>query len=73
MCRAFKDPEDAVFEWLVQGTAWIGVDKKLPRTPAVFDWKTRWKLPELEEVAEPMWGDELPHCLGASGGFEGAV
>ncbi len=62
-CRAFDDPEDAVFEWLVQGKAWIGVDKKLSRAPAVFDRKTRWMLLELAGEAETMWATNYPSAL----------
>ena len=46
--KAYQDPEDAFFEWLATRQVWMGVDEKMPRTPAVFERKFRWKLPELE-------------------------
>jgi hypothetical protein len=52
------DPESYVFDWLATGV-WIGVDKKLPRTPAIFEAKTKWALEEKiwDPDSEGKWAD----------------
>ncbi len=42
------DPDSAVIADYVEGVP-IGVGVKLPRTPAVFDRRTRWSIPEQRE------------------------
>ena len=53
---AMQDPEKSLFDWLARGT-WIGYKEKLPRTPAVFERKTKWALRELAEDEEGEVGE----------------
>ena len=46
--RAFRDPDWEYFDQLVDGVA-LGVGIEMPRTPAVFEEKTRWNLEESLE------------------------
>ena len=39
------DP-DAKIAGMVARGVWIGVDRPLPRTPAIFEKKTKWSLPD---------------------------
>ena len=43
--RACGDPDWELFEGLGDGVN-VGVDEELPRTPAVFEEKDRWRLPD---------------------------
>ncbi len=61
--RAVGDPDPAGMEHFARGIR-IGVGVKLPRTPAVYSRKTRWRLPEqsgadadAEVGVEAVWLD----------------
>ena len=44
LLRAFADPDWHFCEWWARGV-WIGApSRKLPRAPAVFERKTKWKF-----------------------------
>jgi len=51
-----QDPEGAFFDWLLLGVP-VGAGVRLPRTPAIFERKTSWTLPWLEEEDAPRWVD----------------
>ena len=54
LLRAFRDPDHHFCEWGSKGV-WLGSDqRRLPRTPAVFERKRRWrfKFPEENEWSE---------------------
>jgi hypothetical protein len=50
-----EDPETYVFNWIAEGHIWLGVDQRLPRTPAVFERKTAWRMHHTERPAEAVW------------------
>ena len=51
MLSAFGDPDHYFGEWWAKGT-WLGsAQRKLPRTPAVFDRKIKWaKIEQVDEL-----------------------
>ena len=51
MMRVFGDPDEHMCHWWARG-AWLGSpQRRLPRTPAVFDRKTRWaKIEPVDEL-----------------------
>ena len=55
LLMAFRDPDHYSCTWWALGV-WLGSSKrKLPRTPAVFDRKTKWKFQEPGEDERSDW------------------
>ena len=55
LLSAFDDPDSYFCSWWAVGV-WLGSPKrKLPRTPAVFDRKTKWRFPEPDEDERGDW------------------
>lgn len=55
LLAAFGDPDHYFGEWWAQGV-WLGSpSRKLPRTPAVFDRKTKWRFTETSEEGRGDW------------------
>eukprot|EP00972_Heterocapsa_arctica_P013818 2037897-Heterocapsa_arctica.AAC.1 len=51
------DPDVQVCEFTSVGV-WLGVDKRMPRTPAVFERKRKWRLDETgDEASRTMWAE----------------
>eukprot|EP00972_Heterocapsa_arctica_P065095 9610114-Heterocapsa_arctica.AAC.1 len=55
--RLAGDPDDGLADVMASGVS-LGVDRRLPRTPAVFERKTDWAL--------SCAGDEQSKCMWAS-------
>ena len=54
LMEAFRDPDSYFCEWWSLGV-WLGSPtRRLPRAPAIFDRKTKWKF---QEIAEEVHGD----------------
>ena len=51
-----QDPDEKILDEYAVGV-WLGVDKPLPRTPAVFSRKTKWRLREEEAALRTDWKD----------------
>ena len=57
---AFGDPDAYFGEWWARGV-WLGSQRrKLPRTPAVFERKVRWKFAEPTEELHGEWQTNYP-------------
>ena len=55
MLQAFRDPDFYFCRWWAKGV-WLGSPtRKLPRTPAVFDRKTKWRFQEMPEEGQGDW------------------
>ena len=54
--KACGDPDSPALDHDGQGVK-IGADCQLPRTPAVFEAKRRWKLDYMEKSSEEAWGE----------------
>jgi hypothetical protein len=58
-------------DWMSRGSVWLGVDKKLPRTPSVFERKLKWRLsykardPIATEAANYVSAKDRPEVLEA--------
>ena len=60
LLKAFDDP-DWYFCKLCARAVWLGsTDRKLPRTPAVFDRKVKWRFPEPGPDAVDGWCRNYP-------------
>ena len=55
LLEAFGDPDAYFCQWWATGV-WLGsTRRKLPRTPAVFDRKVKWRLAEPPEESHGEW------------------
>jgi hypothetical protein len=55
LAKAAEDPDAYFTDFWARGV-WVGSrDRRLPRTPAVFARKRKWRLGELDPVAQPEW------------------
>ena len=55
LLEAFEDPDHYFGEWWAKGV-WLGApSRKLPRDPAVFERKTKWRLAESAEEGGGEW------------------
>jgi hypothetical protein len=52
--RAMDDPDAAALDSYAEGVR-IGVSTGLPRTPAVFEEKTKWRLPWEDDGVKEVW------------------
>ena len=59
LLRASADPDEGFVDILCSGVK-IGADRKLPRTPAAFERKGKWALPELPAGMHPKWAANYP-------------
>ena len=55
LLRAFKDPDHYFGEWWAKGV-WLGSpERPLPRTPSLYDRKTKWSIKGEGEVLHGEW------------------
>jgi hypothetical protein len=55
LASAAQDPDAYYTDFWARGV-WVGSkDRPLPRTPAVFSRKVKWRLGELDPLAQPEW------------------
>ena len=55
LLKGCRDPDHYFGEWWARGV-WLGSpSRKLPRTPSVFDRKTKWKFHESTEEGGGEW------------------
>ena len=60
LLSAFQDPDHYYCTWWACGT-WLGSkQRKLPRTPAVFDRKLKWRLIEPVDERHHAWQSNYP-------------
>ena len=60
LLSAFEDPDHYYCEWWAVGT-WLGSrDRKLPRAPAIFDRKIKWKRLEPTDEMHQGWQTNYP-------------
>jgi len=59
LLRNIGDPDAEVMSEYMRGVR-IGVGVKLPRTPAVYEERTRWRLPEQERLDEAGLEEDFP-------------
>jgi hypothetical protein len=46
-----EDPDSYFVNWIATGSVWLGVGKRMPRTPARYERKTAWRL-DFKEKGE---------------------
>ena len=55
MMQAFRDPDHYFCEWWSRGV-WLGSpERKLPRTPAIYDRKTKWPVYDTSTCLHGQW------------------
>ena len=55
LAKAAQDPDSYFTDFWARGV-WVGSEERpLPRTPAVFARKTKWRLGDLDPAAQPEW------------------
>ena len=55
LLESATDPDADVFRQVfAEGATWLGVDQPLPRTPAVYPEKTKWRVDHEEGMPAPM-------------------
>jgi len=59
LLRNARDPDAAVLDQYMTGIR-IGVGVTMPRTPDVYEARTRWKLPEQERLGEEGLEEDIP-------------
>ena len=60
LLEAFGDPDHYFCQWWATGV-WIGSPtRRLPRAPAIFDRKTRWKFPAPDKDLRGEWQTNYP-------------
>ena len=60
LLSAFQDPDHYYCNWWAVGT-WLGSKlRKLPRTPAVFDRKVKWRMMEPVDSMHQGWQSNYP-------------
>ena len=55
LAKACADPDAMFSEFWARGVYIGSKGRRLPRTPAVFERKTKWKLADLDPLAQPEW------------------
>ena len=55
LAKACGDPDAMFSELLARGVCIGSKERRLPRTPAVFERKTKWRLADLDPLAQPEW------------------
>ena len=66
LAKACGDPDYRFTEIWARGV-WVGSkERPLPRTPSVFDRKTKWRLGELDPDAQPEWRTNYSSTAGNS-------
>ena len=54
LLKAARDPDAEVFlQVYATGKTWLGVDEELPRTPAVYPEKRKWKFDATGQIPKP--------------------
>lgn len=60
LLRAFLDPDHHFCEWWARGV-WIGSpERRLPRTPAIFERKTKWPVHDASNSLHGQWKANYP-------------